>query len=138
MRSFELTLMVVIPAALLLCAGAAGTAVLAYRCFRRRLARRDDGTPPPAWPIRATQEPLMTAHDAAHLPVDDAYTAWFGAHTRATQALRAWNAAEPGRRGAAYRAYLAALALEEEAARALERLQAPAAGVSPAAAYSAR
>jgi putative drug exporter of the RND superfamily len=71
MRSFELTLMVVIPAALLLCAGAAGTAVLAYRCFRRRLARRDDGTPPPAWPIRATQEPLMTAHDAAHLPVDD-------------------------------------------------------------------
>jgi hypothetical protein len=40
MRSFELTLMVVIPAALLLCAGAAGTAVLAYRCFRRRLARR--------------------------------------------------------------------------------------------------
>jgi hypothetical protein len=57
------------------------------------------------------------------LPVDDAYTDWFAAHSRATQALRAWNSAAPRKRGVAYRAYLAALAREERAARALEDLQ---------------
>lgn len=72
----------------------------------------------------------MTAYDAARswwlrsrrLPVDDAYTAWFNAHSRCTQALRAWNTAAPGARRAAYRAYLAELALEEAAARRLEQL----------------
>ena len=71
----------------------------------------------------------MTAYDAARtwlrsrrLPVDDAYTAWFGAHSRCTQALRAWRTAAPGARAAAYRAYLVALGLEEAAAGELERL----------------
>jgi hypothetical protein len=71
----------------------------------------------------------MTAHDAARTwwlrsrrrPVDDAYTAWFGAHSRCTQALRAWSTAAPATRAAAYRAYLAELELEEEAASELER-----------------
>jgi hypothetical protein len=55
-------------------------------------------------------------------PVDDAYTAWFNANSRCTQALRAWTAAAPGARSDAYRAYVAALAFEEVAARELERL----------------
>jgi hypothetical protein len=72
----------------------------------------------------------MTADDAAHirwfntrrLPVDDAYTAWFNAHSCCTQALRAWNAAAPRARAAAYRAYTEALAIEETAAGELHRL----------------
>jgi hypothetical protein len=78
----------------------------------------------------------MTAHDAARtwwlpsrrLPIDDAYTAWFNAHSRCTQALRAWNAAAPEARAAAYRAYQAELAIEEEAACELEHLNLRAAG----------
>ena len=71
----------------------------------------------------------MTARDAARtwlrsrrLPVDDAYIEWFTAHTRCTRALRAWNAAGPRIRSAAYRAYLTELEVEEAAARRLERL----------------
>lgn len=71
----------------------------------------------------------MTPRNAARtwlrsrrLPVDDAYTAWFNAHSRCTQALRAWRAATPRRRATAYRAYLAELELEEAAAGELERL----------------
>lgn len=71
----------------------------------------------------------MTAPDAARTwfrsrrhPVDDAYTAWFNAHSRCTQALRAWRVAAPKTRAAAYRAYLAELELEEAAAGELERL----------------
>ena len=72
----------------------------------------------------------MTAHDAARTwwlhsrrrPVDDAYTAWFNAYSRCTQALRAWSAAGPGKRAAAYRAYLVELEMEEVAAGELERL----------------
>jgi hypothetical protein len=60
-----------------------------------------------------------------HRKVDDAYTAWFGAHSRCTQALRAWNAAAGAARAAAYRAYLIELTLEEAAAAELERLHAP-------------
>jgi hypothetical protein len=59
------------------------------------------------------------------LPVDDAYTAWFNAHSRCTQALRAWNAAAGAARAAAYRAYVWELTLEEAAAAELERLNAP-------------
>jgi hypothetical protein len=57
------------------------------------------------------------------LPVDDAYNDWFSAHSRCTEALRAWDAAAPSARGAAYIAYLAALEIEEAAARRLEQLQ---------------
>jgi hypothetical protein len=57
-------------------------------------------------------------------PVDDAYTAWFNAHSRCTQALRVWYAARGAARAAAYRAYLWELALEEAAAAELERLNA--------------
>ena len=56
--------------------------------------------------------------------VDDAYTAWFNAHSRCTQALKAWNAARGAARAAAYRAYLWELTLEEAAAAELERLNA--------------
>jgi hypothetical protein len=56
--------------------------------------------------------------------VDDAYTAWFGAHSRCAQALRTWKAAAPAARAAAHRAYLAELDLEEAAARELERMHA--------------
>jgi hypothetical protein len=71
----------------------------------------------------------MTARDAARtwfrsprLPVDDAYTAWYNAHSRCTQALRAWRAAAAGARAGAYHAYLMELRLEEAAAGELERL----------------
>jgi uncharacterized protein YciW len=72
----------------------------------------------------------MNVYDAARewwvpsgrLPVDDAYTEWFNAHSRCTQALRAWNAAPRRARAAAYRAYLAELRLEEAAARRLAQL----------------
>jgi hypothetical protein len=62
------------------------------------------------------------------LTVDDSYAAWFNAHSRCTHALRAWNAAAPKARAAAYRAYQAELAIEEEAARTLELLNLRAAG----------
>jgi hypothetical protein len=58
-------------------------------------------------------------------PVDDAYTTWFNAYSRCTQALRAWNAATGAARAAAYRAYVRELTLEEAAAAELERLNAP-------------
>jgi hypothetical protein len=73
----------------------------------------------------------MTAYDAARTgwwpysrrrPVDDAYTLWFNAHSRCTQALRAWNTAAPEARTAAYRVYVAELELEELAAGELEQL----------------
>jgi hypothetical protein len=78
----------------------------------------------------------MTVHDAARtwwlparrLPIDDAYTAWFNAQSRCTQALRAWNAAAPEARAAAYRAYQEELAIEEATARQLEHLNLRAAG----------
>jgi hypothetical protein len=56
------------------------------------------------------------------LPVDDAYTAWFNANSRCSQALRAWRDAAPGARPDAHRAYLAELELEQSAAVELERL----------------
>jgi hypothetical protein len=76
-------------------------------------------------------EPRTAAHAAARtwwsaprrLPVDDVYSAWFSAHSRCTQALRAWNAAAPPARTAAYRAYVAELEVEEAAARTLELLR---------------
>jgi hypothetical protein len=72
----------------------------------------------------------MTTHDAAQtwwvhsrrLPVDDAYTTWFNAHSRCTVALREWNKAAPKARADAYRAYVAELALEEAAAIRLQEL----------------
>jgi hypothetical protein len=72
----------------------------------------------------------MTVEDSAHtwwsrsrrLPVDDAYTAWFNAHSRCTQALRAWNAAPRRTRAAAYHAYVGALQAEEAAAQRLQQL----------------
>jgi hypothetical protein len=54
------------------------------------------------------------------LSADDAYTAWFNANSRCGQALRAWQQATPAARPAAYRAYLANLELEAEAAAELE------------------
>ena len=54
------------------------------------------------------------------LPVDDAYTAWFNAHSRCGEALRAWLEAAPAARPDAYRAYLAELELEEAAAAELQ------------------
>jgi hypothetical protein len=76
----------------------------------------------------------MTADDAARtwfrsprLPVDDAYTAWFNAHSRCTQALRDWWTAGPRARAAAYHDYLMELRLEEAAAVELERLHVQAA-----------
>jgi hypothetical protein len=61
------------------------------------------------------------AHPRRH-PVDDAYTAWFNAHSRCSHALRAWNTAARGARAAAYRAYVIELRREEFAADELERL----------------
>lgn len=55
-------------------------------------------------------------------PADDAYTAWFNAHSRCTHALRVWRAAPRATRAAAHRAYLAELENEEAAALELERL----------------
>ena len=59
---------------------------------------------------------------ARRLPVDDAYTEWFGAHSRCSRALRAWNAAAPRARAAAYREYIVELQIEEAAAHRLEQL----------------
>jgi hypothetical protein len=78
----------------------------------------------------------MTAHHAARTwwrrsrrrPVDDAYTAWFNAHSRCTPALRAWYAATPRARAVACRAYLAELALDEAAAGKLQKLHVRTAG----------
>lgn len=58
-------------------------------------------------------------------PVDDAYTAWFNAHSRCADALAAWRAAPRRARAVAYRKYLAELYREELAAAELERLQPP-------------
>jgi hypothetical protein len=69
------------------------------------------------------KSPRTWWHRWRRRPVDDAYTAWFGAHSRCTQALRAWSTAAPETRAAAYRAYLAELELEEQAAAALERFR---------------
>jgi hypothetical protein len=52
---------------------------------------------------------------------DDAYTTWSNAQRRCTEALRAWFAATPEDRAAAYRMYLLTLELEEMAAAELER-----------------
>ncbi len=57
--------------------------------------------------------------DSRRLPVDDAYTAWFNANSRAGEALRAWREAAPSARPSAYRDYLAALEREEAAAAEL-------------------
>jgi hypothetical protein len=70
----------------------------------------------------------MTVHKAFHggrfnsrrLPVDDAYTTWFNAHSRCGEALQAWLDAAPAARQDAYRAYLAELEREESAAAELE------------------
>ena len=72
----------------------------------------------------------MTGHDAARTwwrsarrrPVDDAYTTWFAAFSRCSEALRAGSTAAPARRATAYRAYLVELELEEAAAGRLEQL----------------
>ena len=58
--------------------------------------------------------------NSRRLPVDDAYTAWFNAHSRSGEALRAWLDAAPSARPDAYRDYLAELELEEAAAAELE------------------
>jgi hypothetical protein len=55
-------------------------------------------------------------------PVDVAYTAWFNAHSRCSDAWRRWKAAAPGHRATAYRDYLAELHEEEVAAAELARL----------------
>ena len=55
--------------------------------------------------------------------VDHAYTVWLDAHHRCDRALRVWNSASPAARAGAYRAYLAELEREEEAARRPARLQ---------------
>jgi hypothetical protein len=54
------------------------------------------------------------------LPVDDAYTAWFNAHSRCGEALQAWLDAAPEVRPRAYRTYRVELELEEAAAAELE------------------
>src|SRR3954454_514088 len=54
------------------------------------------------------------------LPVDDAYTAWFNAHSRCGEALQAWLDCAPAARPRAYRAYRVELELEEAAAAELE------------------
>ena len=69
-----------------------------------------------------TSDAVRTWLRSRRLPVDDAYTAWFSAHSRCTQALRAWWSAAPRARAAAYRVYLAELVIEEAAAGELERL----------------
>jgi rhamnogalacturonyl hydrolase YesR len=53
-------------------------------------------------------------------PVDDAYRAWFNAHSRSGEALQVWLDAAPAARPGAYRAYLVELELEEAAAAELE------------------
>ncbi len=58
--------------------------------------------------------------NSRRLPVDDAYTAWFNAHSRSGEALQAWLQAAPAARPGAYRAYLAELDREESAAAELE------------------
>jgi hypothetical protein len=57
-------------------------------------------------------------------PVDDAYSAWWNANSRCALALRLWQAAAPGARGAAYREYVIELAHEEVAADQLAGLHA--------------
>ncbi len=57
--------------------------------------------------------------NSRRLPVDDAYTAWFNANSRAGEALRAWREAAPSARPSAYRDYLAELEREEAAAAEL-------------------
>jgi hypothetical protein len=66
--------------------------------------------------------PGVSRLPSRRLTADDAYTAWFNAHSHGTHTLRAWNTAAKEDRAAAYRDYVADLALEEEAARALEEL----------------
>lgn len=72
--------------------------------------------------MTAFDGPRMFRLPSRRLPVDDAYTAWFNAHSRCTHALRAWNTAAEEDRATAYRDYVAELTLEEEAASALEEL----------------
>jgi hypothetical protein len=67
----------------------------------------------------------MPLRPPQRLLVDDAYTAWFNANSRSGHALGVWSAASSPERAAAYEAYLVELALEEVAARELERLHAP-------------
>jgi hypothetical protein len=62
--------------------------------------------------------------DSRRPPLDDAYTAWFNANSRCSEALRAWWDAAPRARADAHRAYLAELELEQSAAVELERLHA--------------
>ena len=65
----------------------------------------------------ATWPPWRASVSAA----DDAYTSWFNAQQRCVGALRAWNTAPAADRETAYRAYVAALELEAQAAGDLER-----------------
>ena len=60
---------------------------------------------------------------ASRPAVDDAYMAWFSAHARCSEALKAWNTAAPGDRAIAYRVYRARLEREEMAAAHLQRVQ---------------
>jgi hypothetical protein len=53
---------------------------------------------------------------------DGAFHAWQAAHIECDLALRAWDAAGPGRTATAHVAYRAALDREEAAARDLEEL----------------
>ncbi|HEX2412664.1 MAG TPA: hypothetical protein VHJ39_15965 [Solirubrobacteraceae bacterium] len=77
-------------------------------------ARRDTRTTMYAIPLpRSAPRPSLA---------DDAYSAWFNAQQRCSAALRAWSAAPHAGRADAHRAYLVELALEEMAARDLERL----------------
>jgi hypothetical protein len=57
-------------------------------------------------------------------PADDAYAAWFNANSRCAAALRAWRAAGPQGRGAAYATYRRELDLEGVAAARLAHLHA--------------
>ena len=52
---------------------------------------------------------------------DEAYSAWFNAQQRCTEALRAWNAARGTDRESAYCAYVIELEIEGMAAEELSR-----------------
>jgi hypothetical protein len=67
-------------------------------------------------------DPLVDAATVGTRLVDGAYQAWQTAHIECDLALRAWEAAGPGRTATAHIAYRAALDREEAAAGDFEEL----------------
>ena len=63
-----------------------------------------------------------TSEDALASAPEARYASWREASDRVTEAYRSWTAAPRGERFLAHAAYLAALAREEDAARAYQRL----------------